>query len=173
VRRRPQAGFMEDTAIEIRTSEYRDAGTASSGRLRAVLRWWPVLAGLALGVAGLLDIQPWTPSDTTTWILPVFALAYLIFGAARGQLCRPGVLRVQTAGLLGFGALALCALFLDPAVGHYVVAAGWFGHALWDVAHHPDLTHHHANKVVPRWYAESCFVIDLLGGAALIVAPTL
>ncbi|MGH3927027.1 MAG: hypothetical protein ACRDTT_29865, partial [Pseudonocardiaceae bacterium] len=75
-------------------------------------RWWPGLAGLALGIAGLLDIQPWSPSDRTTWILPVFALAYLIFGAARGQLRRPGVLTLETAGLLGFGALALVALLV-------------------------------------------------------------
>ncbi len=166
---------MTDTAIDIdnRGSENRDAATASSGWLRAVLRWWPALAALVLGVAGLLDIQLWTPSDPTTWLLPVLALAYLIFGAARGQLRRPGVLALQTAGLLGFGAVALLALFLDPAVGHYVVAAGWFGHAIWDVAHHRDLNHHRAVGVVPRWYAESCFVLDLLIGASVIVAPTL
>ncbi|MDQ4011921.1 MAG: hypothetical protein M3228_14795 [Actinomycetota bacterium] len=67
------------------------------------------LAGLALGVVGLLDIQPWSPSDRTTWILPVFPLAYLLFGAARGQLRRPSVLTLQVAGLLGFGVLALVA----------------------------------------------------------------
>ena len=147
--------------------------TGSSGWLRIVWRWWPAAAGLALGVVGLLDIQPWSPSDRTTWILPVFALAYLVFGAARGQLRRPGVLTLQVAGLLSFGALALVVLFLDPAVGHYVVAAGWFGHAIWDIAHHRDLTHHRANKVVPRWWVECCFFIDLLGGAALLVAATL
>jgi hypothetical protein len=31
---------------------------------------------------GLLDIQPGPPSARPTWILPVFALAYLIFDAA-------------------------------------------------------------------------------------------
>lgn len=164
---------MTDTAIDIRSCGHRDSETGSSGWLRTVWRWWPGLAGLALGIEGLLDIQPGPPSDRTAWILPVFALAYLIFGAARGQLRRPGVLTLQTAGLLGFGALALLTLFLDPAVGHYVVAAGWFGHAIWDIAHHPDLTHHRANKVVPRWWVECCFMIDLLGGAGLIVAATL
>lgn len=174
-RRRPQAEFMADTAIDtvIPGSGYRDAETASSGRLRVVRRWWPAFAGLALGITGLLDVQPWTPTEATTWLLPVIALVYLIFGAARGQLRRRGVLALQTAGLLGFGALALLALFLDPAVGHYVVAAGWFGHAIWDVAHHRDLNHHRAAGVVPRWYAESCFVYDLLVGASLIVAPAL
>lgn len=164
---------MTDTMIDIRGCGHRNAETGSSGWFRIVWRWWPAAAGLALGVVGLLDIQPWSPSDRTTWILPVFALAYLVFGAARGQLRRPGVLTLQVAGLLSFGALALVVLFLDPAVGHYVVAAGWFGHAIWDIAHHRDLTHHRANKVVPRWWVECCFFIDLLGGAALLVAATL
>lgn len=111
---------MTHTAIDIdiRGAEHREAETASSGWLRAVRRWWPGLAGLALGIVGLLDIQPWSPSDRTTWILPVSALAYLIFGAARGQLRHPGVLTLQTARLLGFGALALVALLVNPAVGH-------------------------------------------------------
>jgi hypothetical protein len=151
----------------------RDSVAASSGWLRGVLRWLPLGAGLALGVAAILDVEPWTPFDITTWLLPVLALIYLIFGAARGKLRRPGVLRLQTAGLLGFGAVALLALFLDPAVGHYVVAAGWFGHAMWDVAHHRDLTQHRAIGVVPRWYAEACFVVDFLIGASLVIAPTL
>ncbi|MGH3908003.1 MAG: hypothetical protein ACRDTE_28065 [Pseudonocardiaceae bacterium] len=163
---------MKDTAINIPGSGYR-AATASSGPLRIVRRWWPAFAGLALGIDSLLDVQPWTPTEATTWLLPVIALAYLIFGAARGRLRRPRVLTLQTGGLLGFGGVALLALFLDPAVGHYVVAAGWFGHAAWDVAHHRDLNHHRAVGVVPRWYAEACFVFDLLVGASLIVAPTL
>lgn len=166
---------MKDTAIDIdvRGPGNRDTETASPGWLRVARRWWPGLAALALGVAGLLDIQPWTPTDPTTWLLPVLALVYLIFGAARGRFRRPGVAALQTVGLLGFGALALFALFLGPAVGHYVVAAGWIGHAIWDVAHHRDLNHHRAVGVVPRWYAESCFVLDLLIGASLLVAPTL
>ncbi len=136
-------------------------------------RWWPPAAALALGIATHLDIQPWTRSGITTWMLPVLALVYLIFGATRGQLRRPSVLMLQTVGLLGYGAIALLALLLDPAVGHYVVAAGWIGHAIWDVAHHRDLNHHRAVGVVPRWYAESCFVLDLLIGTSLLVAPTL
>lgn len=108
-----------------------------------VRRWWPAAAALAFGLALHLDIhrnlQPWTPSSILTSLLPVLALVYLVFGLARGQLQRPGVLTIQLAGLVGFGALALLALFLDPSVGHYVVAAGWIGHAIWDVAHHRDL----------------------------------
>jgi hypothetical protein len=65
----------------------------------------------------------------------------------------------------------LVAVFVDPEVGHYVAGAGWIGHAAWDVAHHRDLSHHHAVGVVPRGYAEFCIVLDFLMGASLIAAP--
>jgi hypothetical protein len=63
------------------------------------------------------------------------------------------------------------AVFVDPEVGHYVAGAGWIGHAAWDVAHHRDLSHHHAVGVVPRGYGEFCIVLDFLMGASLIAAP--
>jgi hypothetical protein len=138
---------------------------------RWLKRWWPGAVGLALGVIGLTDIQPWTPAETTTWLLPVLALAYLALGAVRGQLHDGGVLAVQLAGVATFSLLALIAIVVDPQVGHHVVAAGWFGHAAWDVAHHRDLNRHSGTAVVPRGYAEWCFVLDLLVGASLVVAP--
>lgn len=147
--------------------------TAGTTALRIARRWWPAAAGLAVGIVGLLDIQPWTPSELTNWLLPVIASVYLIFGAVRGRLRQPGVLATQTVGLVIFSVLALAALVLDPVAGHYVVAAGWFGHAIWDVAHHGDLNHHRNVGVVPRGYAEYCIALDLLIGASLVVAPVL
>jgi hypothetical protein len=35
------------------------------------------------------------------------------------------MLRVQALGMVGFGALALVALSVDPDLGRYLVAAGW------------------------------------------------
>lgn len=144
---------------------------AGSGVQHLVVRWWPTLVGLALGIALLLDLEPWQPSEPTTALLPGLAIAYLVFGAVRGQLRRRGVLRLQVVGLVIFGACALVAVLVDPAVGHYVAGAGWIAHAAWDVAHHRDLSRHHAVGVVPRGYAEFCIVLDLLIGASLIVAP--
>ncbi|GAB3819170.1 hypothetical protein [Micromonospora zhanjiangensis] len=46
-----------------------------------------------------------------------------------------------------------------------LVAAGWFGHAVWDAAHH------RARRVVPRGYAQWCGVVDLLGTAAILLLP--
>jgi hypothetical protein len=145
-----------------------EAGTAGTGVLQ---RWWPALAGLALGVVSLLTVEPWRPSDPTTIILPGLAIAYLIFGAARGKLRQPGIVRLQVVGLVIFGGLALLALLVNPSAGHYIAGAAWIAHAAWDVAHHRDLSHNQAVGVVPRGYAEFCIVVDLLIGASLLVAP--
>lgn len=142
-----------------------------AGLRRVAVRWWPALVGLVIGVAGLVDIEPWEPSEPTTVMLPGLAIAYLVFGGVRGQLRRPGILGLEVVGLVVFGGCALLAALVDPEAGHYIAGAGWIGHAAWDVAHHRDLSAHHGVGVVPRGYAEFCVVLDLLIGAALIAAP--
>jgi hypothetical protein len=63
--------------------------------------------------------------------------------------------------MVGFGALALVALSVDPDLGRYLVAAGWFLHGIWD------FVHLWLDKVVARSYAEWC-VIDVLVAAQLV-----
>ncbi|TWF80279.1 hypothetical protein FHX44_116222 [Pseudonocardia hierapolitana] len=144
---------------------------ARSGPLRLLSRWWPALIGMAAGVVSLLTVEPWTRTDPPTLLLPGLAIAYLVFGAVRGRLRRPGVLRLEIVGLVVFGGCALLAVLVDPRAGQYVAGLAWIGHAAWDVAHHRDLSRHHAVGVVPRGYAEFCIVLDLLIGASLIAAP--
>jgi hypothetical protein len=141
------------------------------GVVQLLRRWWPPLLGLALGTVALLDIEPWEPSDPTTAILPCLAIAYLVFGVLRGQFRRPGTLTLEVAGFVLFGACALVAALVSPEAGHYIAGAGWIAHAAWDVAHHSDLSRHHAVGVVPRGWAEFCIVVDLFIGASLIAAP--
>jgi len=143
------------------------------GLLVPLARWWPALVGLAIGVIGLLELQPWRRSDPPT-LMPIgLALAYLVFGMVRGQLHRPGVLRLELVGLGLFTATVVLALLVDTSVGQYVAAAAWIGHAGWDVAHHRDLSRNRAVGVVPRGWAEFCIVLDLLIGASLIAAPAI
>jgi hypothetical protein len=144
---------------------------ARSGPLRLLARWWPALIGVAAGVVSLLTIEPWTRTDPPTLLLPGLAIAYLVFGAVRGRLRRPGVLRLEIVGLVVFGGCALLAVLVDPRAGQYVAGLAWIGHAAWDVAHHRDLSRHPAVGVVPRGYAEFCIVLDLLIGASLLAAP--
>lgn len=156
-----QPGLMKETAID----DARGTGRPVGAMLRGVLLRPAVLLGVALGVLGFADLGPFEPWGPLTWILPLLAFTYLVFGAARGQL-RRGVLRLQTVGLLGFTVLALVALFVDPVIGQYVVAAGWLGHAVWDFAHRD-------GTVVPRWYVDFCFPVDLLVAASLVAAALL
>jgi hypothetical protein len=90
------------------------------------------------------------------------ALIVLVWSAADGQLRRPGMLRVQALAMVGFGALSLAGLAVDPDLGRYLVAAGWLLHGIWD------FVHLWLDKVVVRSYAEWCGVFDILIAAELI-----
>jgi hypothetical protein len=122
---------------------------------------WPVALGLTIGLAAL---DPVAPSGFTMYFLPMLAGIYLVFGAARGHLRRPGVLSLQLVGLAIWSLLAVVAIIVDPAIGRYVVAAGWLGHAFWDAYHL------RKDSVVPAWYAKACIVADLLVGTSLLVS---
>jgi hypothetical protein len=52
---------------------------------------------------------------------------------------------------------------LSYELGGYLLAAGWFGHAAWDVAHY------RADKVVSRSFAEWCAVFDALGAVGILI----
>ncbi|MCA1716686.1 MAG: hypothetical protein LC781_07430 [Actinobacteria bacterium] len=124
--------------------------------------WLVAIATVAAFAA--LRLQGWV--DPVVALL-VAALAFVLWGAVRGQLRRRGALVVETAGMVGFTAIALAAVSVDLDIGRYIVAAGWFGHAAWDFAHY------RADKVVSRSFAEWCAVFDFLRAAAILVLPML
>lgn len=118
---------------------------------RAVARRWPTGAAIA-GAAASLALWAPLPHQVQTyvsaWCVLLAAIIYLTWGTARGDLARRPLLCAQTAGVLGFGAVAIAAVAATPSVGRFVLAGGWLGHAIWDAVHH------RADWVVPRWYAE-------------------
>jgi hypothetical protein len=83
------------------------------------------------------------PLKPLAWVLFAMPVAYLIFGIVRRELRTPGMFQLQLAGLLVFAVITLVVLYMDHDTGRYLLAAGWLGHAAWDVAHH------RANRVVP------------------------
>ncbi|MEV4244511.1 hypothetical protein AB0J63_13975 [Streptosporangium canum] len=95
-------------------------------------------------------------------VFTAVALAVMVWGAVAGDLRRSGAFRVQALGMVGFGALSLAALVVEPDLGRYLVAAGWFLHGLWD------FVHLRRNTVVSRSYAEWCGVLDVLIAAQLV-----
>ena len=96
-------------------------------------------------------------------VLSAVALLVLVWGAADGRLRRPDPFRVQALGMLGFGALALVGLAVDPDPGRYLVAAGRCGHSIWDFVHFK------LDRVVARSYALWCGILDIGIAAELVV----
>ncbi|MGH8249198.1 MAG: hypothetical protein ACREVI_00645 [Steroidobacteraceae bacterium] len=88
----------------------------------------------------------------------------MAYGLLKAASHTAGGLPLQSIAMLGFGAVAVLALYIDRVVGAYLVAAGLLAHARWDAYHHS------ANKVVSRSMAEFCFVLDLLLAVAIVVA---
>jgi hypothetical protein len=119
---------------------------------------WPVATTAIAVVFGLQALDVIAPSI----VLSVVALIVLIWGAVDGQLQRSGDFRVQVLGTIAFGAFALAGLIVNPDVGRYVVAAGWFLHGVWDFVYLK------LDRVVARSYAEWCGVVDVLIAAELV-----
>ncbi|MFD0685245.1 hypothetical protein [Actinomadura fibrosa] len=122
---------------------------------------WPVVGAMVAVVVAvdLLDAVP------LSGVVVAMALVLLVWGAVGGTPNGRGSFRLQAAGMLGFGAIALVALAVDPDVGRYLVAAGWLLHGAWDAVHLK------LDKVVSRSYAEACGVVDVAVGAMLLFLP--
>jgi hypothetical protein len=127
-------------------------------KLRRRQASWPVIAvGFAVIIA-LRVLEVISPAA----VLSAMALLVLVWGAVDGQLRRPDPFRVQALGMLGFGALSLAGLVVDPDLGRYLVAAGFFLHGVWDY------NFFKLDKVVARSHAEWCAVLDVLIAAELV-----
>ncbi|TWF79453.1 hypothetical protein FHX44_115386 [Pseudonocardia hierapolitana] len=121
---------------------------------------WPLFFGsvVVITIGKVLDV------DATLIVLGC-GLALGLYGLLRGVV-RPGYgLPLQTVALLGFGAVAALALFVDTDLGAYLVAAGLLAHSAWD------LHHYRADRVVSRSLAEFCLLLDA-SLAVLIVVMT-
>jgi hypothetical protein len=124
-------------------------------------RRWVAWAGCAAFPA--VVIASWAAS-LAWWA--VAGAAALVMVAAGWLLRVPRApLNAQTAALLGYGALAVIALFLEPRVGLALAGAGLALHAVWDVIHY------RRNRVVHRSLAELCVLLDIpLGAGAIVLA---
>jgi hypothetical protein len=133
---------------------------AAIGRRRGT---WVIFVALLLSVV-LLRLQD---AVDPALALIVAAVTLVAWGAVRGQLWPPGDLLTETIGMLLFTTIGLTALLIDPDLGRYLLAAGWIGHTIWDIAHL------RADKVVSRSFAEWCAVFDFIGGISILVFPAM
>jgi hypothetical protein len=126
-------------------------------------RRWPTWIALAVVAVTVADGGP-LPLDLFAWLTLVMPPAYLGFGAARKDLQPAAMLMLQLAALGFYVGLTAVALSVDDDLARYLLALGWIAHAFWDGVFF------HANRVVPRPWAEWCGVVDLcLGGAILFL----
>jgi hypothetical protein len=122
---------------------------------RPWIAWAGILGGSLVVVAGELAGLPW-------WSAVGITAAVLVAIGLIGNAPRPA-LTAQTAALLGFGGLAVAALFIAPRTGTVLVGLAMAGHAGWD------LVHYWRDAVVSRSLAEFCLLLDIPLGLALIV----
>jgi hypothetical protein len=132
------------------------------GRPRTV---WIALAVLStvVSVLQVLDDEELLPVDPAVAVSIVAVLLWL-WTVARGRYHDAGTFALQTAGVLGFGAVTLVCGLIAPRWGILLVGLGFLAHGGWDAYHFRQ------NKIVHRTYAEFCGVFDALVGPALIVA---
>jgi hypothetical protein len=123
------------------------------------------LAGVAAGatIVMVLSVSDERQIELLALILAVIASVYV--GVALAQES-PAALGIEIAFALAIGALVVLGLWASP----YWLAAGYFAHGVWDLAHHratPALP----GVALPRWYAPSCLVYDwVIGILVLAVA---
>ena len=123
----------------------------------AWLTFFVSVAVITVAKLGLIGVD-------ATWLLLGLAVLFVGYGLVRGATRPAGGLPLQTVAMIAFGAVAAIALFVDPTVGAYLVAAGLLAHAAWDAYHH------WTDKVVSRSMAEFCFVLDIALAVAIVAA---
>ena len=121
----------------------------------------PLLTGLVLAPAVAL-FASLSGFDRERGFYPlqliVFALLYLLFAAIAGG---GTLLLAETPGLLLFGAAAV----IGFRTSLWLVAAGLFGHGLFDAVHGQLI----ANPGVPAWWPAFCAGYDIAAAACLAV----
>ncbi|AZM50302.1 hypothetical protein DMB38_35005 [Streptomyces sp. WAC 06738] len=127
-------------------------------------RWtWPVLGA---GVAVMVVLRT-TGLVAPSTVLVAVAAGLLLWGAVRGTPHGGAVFGLQSAGAVLFCGLAVAGLAVDPDLGRYLVAAGWFFHGVWDFVH---LRMRGLDGIVSRTFAEWCGVVDVVIAAELLFA---
>lgn len=117
--------------------------------------WAAVLVGsIVITAAKLLDVPWWAGIGIAAALL----VAYGIFRRVPVK-----ALTLQSVALLGFGGVAVGALFVAPRTGMILAGLALASHAIWDTVHF------RRNAVVPRPLAEACMAFDIPLGLGLVV----
>lgn len=143
----------ETLAIVVGVATLCYLAAAVSGR--RWMAWVAVLGASVVVAASEVTGLPW-------WIgMGAVALGLVVVGLlTRVPLATLGA---QTAALLGYGGLAVVALYLAPQAGPVLAGLVLAGHGVWD------LVHYRRDRVVSRSLAEFCMLLDVPLGLGFVV----
>lgn len=135
---------------------------AHHGHASSVFARRPVLTGIAVGI-GSLAPHFFLPEQASLGFAAV--LIGLIAGIYFGFAVTGGSPRDQFVEFNVSGAFAVAGI-LGLIVAPVILPLAYFGHALWDLAHH---NRSRLSLVrIPQWYVPWCIVIDVIVGAGLL-----
>jgi ABC-type antimicrobial peptide transport system permease subunit len=127
----------------------------------------PFLTAIAVG-AGSLAPHAFLPAQASLGfaaiLIALIAGIYFGFAVINGS-GRDQFVEFNIAGLFALSGL------LGLVIWPILLPLAYFGHALWDLAHHNRARFQLVE--IPRWYIPWCVVIDIIVGAGLLVTWSL
>jgi len=126
----------------------------------------PILTGFAVGVGSLLPHAVLPPEASLAFaalLISLIAGIYFGFTVVNGS-GRDQFIEFNITGL--FAVVGLLGLLWLPIL----LPLAYFGHALWDLAHHNRARV--SLVAIPQWYVPWCIVIDVIVGAGLLLIWT-
>jgi len=154
------------SSVEYGAVGFGDSGHAHCRENTSAFAKRPILTGVAIGIGSLAPhffLPEQASLGFSAVLIALIAGIYFGFAVMNGS-ARDQFVEFNVTGL--FTVTALLGLLLWPIL----LPLAYFGHALWDLAHH--------NKsrlslvAIPRWYVPWCVVIDVIIGAGLIAIWT-
>ena len=136
------------------------------GHGTSILARRPVLTSVLIGVGSLAPHSFLSPQASLAFAAVLIALVagiYFGFAVTRGS-PRDQFVEFSVSG--AFAVAGMVGLLMAPIV----LPLAYFGHALWDLAHHNRL--HLSLVKIPQWYVPWCIIIDVIIGAGLIAIWT-
>jgi hypothetical protein len=154
------------SSVEFGSVQIERSGHSHGHANASVFAKRPILTGVAVGV-GSLAPHFFLPAQASLGfaavLIALIAGIYFGFAVMNGS-SRDQFVEFNVTGL--FAVVALLGLLLWPIL----LPLAYFGHALWDLAHHNKSRL--ALVSIPQWYVPWCVVIDVIIGAGLIAIWT-
>lgn len=122
--------------------------------------WKPALLGLLLALATAVAVALLGRPRGPELLAAVLAAAAAVYPGAALAHGRRGTLLMETVAMIAFAAVALLGLWHSLTL----LAFGYFGHAGWDLLHHPRRIGAEAGSAFPPF----CLVYDIAIGLLIL-----